>query len=114
RSVDRRLNAGEPAHEHRVLAFPHGDQRCSGWRQTDYRGRGACARGRDRPFVCGTTETRMTPQETLAELVRIDSVSARSNADIVAYLERRCSAVNLPTRRFSYRDEHGVEKINLI
>jgi acetylornithine deacetylase len=56
----------------------------------------------------------MTPQETLAELVRIDSVSARSNADIVAYLERRCSAVNLPTRRFSYRDEHGVEKINLI
>ena len=56
----------------------------------------------------------MTPQETLAELVRIDSVSARSNADIVAYLERRCGAMNLPTRRFSYRDEHGIEKINLI
>ena len=56
----------------------------------------------------------MKPQETLAELVRINSVSARSNADIVAYLERRCGAAGLTTRRFSYRDEQGVEKINLI
>ena len=56
----------------------------------------------------------MTPHETLAELVRINSVSARSNADIVAYLERRCGAAGLIARRFSYRDEHGVEKINLI
>ena len=30
----------------------------------------------------------MKPQETLAELVRINSVSVRSNADIVAYLLR--------------------------
>jgi acetylornithine deacetylase len=56
----------------------------------------------------------MNVKETLAELVRIDSVSARSNADIVAYLERRCGAINLTTRRFSYRDELGVEKINLV
>ena len=56
----------------------------------------------------------MTPQATLAELVRIDSVSSRSNADIVAYLERRCEALKLTTKRFPYRDEHGVEKINLI
>jgi acetylornithine deacetylase len=56
----------------------------------------------------------MNVKETLAELVRIDSVSARSNADIVAYLERRCGAMNLTTRRFSYRDEQGVEKINLV
>jgi acetylornithine deacetylase len=56
----------------------------------------------------------MNVKETLAELVRIDSVSARSNADIVAYLERRCGAMNLTTRRFSYRDELGVEKINLV
>jgi acetylornithine deacetylase len=56
----------------------------------------------------------MKPHETLAELVRINSVSARSNADMVAYLERRCDAVGLTTRRFSYRDEHGIEKINLI
>ena len=53
-------------------------------------------------------------KETLADLVRIDSVSSRSNAEIVEYLERRCQAVNLVTRRFPYLDEHGIEKINLI
>ena len=56
----------------------------------------------------------MNPQLTLAELVRIDSVSSRSNAEIVDYLERRCEALNLQTKRFAYQDEHGVEKINLI
>src|SRR5829696_7078537 len=53
-------------------------------------------------------------KETLADLVRIDSVSTRSNAEIVAYLERRCEALNLITRRFPYSDEHGIEKINLV
>lgn len=56
----------------------------------------------------------MTPQQTLSELVRIDSVSSRSNAEIVGYLERRCDALKLKTKRFSYRDEHNIEKINLI
>jgi acetylornithine deacetylase len=56
----------------------------------------------------------MTPQQTLAELVRIDSVSARSNAPIIEYLERRCETLNLKTKRFACRDEQGVEKINLI
>ena len=50
----------------------------------------------------------------LADLVRIDSVSTRSNAEIVAYLEQRCEAMGLITRRFPYMDEHGIEKINLI
>jgi len=50
----------------------------------------------------------------LADLVRIDSVSSRSNAEIVEYLERRCRALGLITRRFPYSDEHRVEKINLI
>lgn len=53
-------------------------------------------------------------KETLAELVSIDSVSARSNAEIVEYLERRCAALHLVTRRFPYRDDFGIEKINLI
>lgn len=53
-------------------------------------------------------------KEILADLVRIDSVSTRSNAEIIKYLERRCEALGLITRRFSYTDEHGVEKINLI
>src|SRR6201988_2350211 len=53
-------------------------------------------------------------KETLADLVRIDSVSSRSNVEIVEYLERRCEALRLITKRFPYRDEHGIEKINLI
>ncbi|HJP90395.1 MAG TPA: acetylornithine deacetylase [Pyrinomonadaceae bacterium] len=53
-------------------------------------------------------------KETLAQLVRINSVSSGSNADIVEYLERRCAAMGLNTRRFPYFDEHGIEKINLI
>lgn len=53
-------------------------------------------------------------QQTLAELVRIDSVSSRSNADITDYLARRCEALKLKTQRFAYHDENGVEKINLI
>jgi len=53
-------------------------------------------------------------KEILADLVRIDSVSTRSNAEIVKYLEQRCGALGLITRRYPYTDEHGVEKINLI
>src|SRR5215204_4793930 len=53
-------------------------------------------------------------KETLAELVRIDSVSSRSNAEIIEYLEKRCAAMNLITRRFPYLDDNGLEKINLI
>src|ERR1041384_2818246 len=53
-------------------------------------------------------------KEILADLVRIDSVSSRSNAEIVAYLERHCEVLNLLIRRFTYADDHGVEKVNLI
>ena len=57
----------------------------------------------------------MTPiKETLAQLVAIDSVSARSNVAIVEYLEQRCAAMNFVTKRFPYTDEHGIEKINLV
>jgi acetylornithine deacetylase len=50
----------------------------------------------------------------LAELVQIDSVSSRSNVEIIDYLEGRCEALGLITRRFPYTDENGIEKINLI
>ena len=53
-------------------------------------------------------------KEILADLVRIDSVSSRSNVEIVEYLERRCEALGLIARRLPYTDELGVEKINLI
>ena len=52
--------------------------------------------------------------ETLAELVGINSVSSHSNAEIIEYLERCCTEIGLVTQRFPYRDEHGIEKINLI
>lgn len=56
----------------------------------------------------------MSVEETLAALVGIDSVSARSNAEIIDYLSKRCEAMGLRVRRLPYTDEFGVEKINLI
>ena len=53
-------------------------------------------------------------KQTLSELVSIDSVSSRSNVEIIEYLERRCDMLNLITRRYPYTDEHGLEKINLV
>ena len=53
-------------------------------------------------------------KQILSELVSIDSVSSRSNAEIVAYLEDRCEKLGLITRRFPYLDELGIEKINLV
>ena len=56
----------------------------------------------------------MTVQQTLADLVAIDSVSSRSNAEIIADLEKRCEKLGFSTQRFSHSDENGVEKINLV
>ena len=56
----------------------------------------------------------MSLQKTLAELVAIDSVSARSNAEIVRYLSQRCERLGLSVKQFPYTDDRGVEKINLI
>src|SRR5882762_3398079 len=56
----------------------------------------------------------MTVKETLAQLVRINSVSARSNAEIISYLEHRCEAMGLHLRQLPYTDDAGIEKINLI
>ncbi|HEX8710151.1 MAG TPA: acetylornithine deacetylase, partial [Pyrinomonadaceae bacterium] len=56
----------------------------------------------------------MNVEETLAELVGIESVSMGSNAEIIAYLSARCEALGLGVRRLSYTDERGVEKLNMI
>jgi acetylornithine deacetylase len=56
----------------------------------------------------------MTVQETLAELVAIDSVSSRSNSQIVDYLALRCETLGFQLKRLPYKDEKGVEKTNLI
>lgn len=56
----------------------------------------------------------MTVQETLNDLVAIDSVSSRSNAELVSYLAARCEAHGLTVKRFPHIDRNGVEKINLV
>lgn len=56
----------------------------------------------------------MSVQETLAQLVAINSVSARSNETIIEYLEQRCAAIGLSVKRFPYTDSSGVDKFNLV
>ncbi|MBA3257631.1 MAG: acetylornithine deacetylase [Pyrinomonadaceae bacterium] len=56
----------------------------------------------------------MTAKETLAQLVNIDSVSSRSNAEIISLLTSRCQALGLCVKHFPYADENGVEKINMV
>jgi acetylornithine deacetylase len=56
----------------------------------------------------------MNVQRTLAELVAIDSVSSRSNLELVNYLAQRCEAIGFTVNRLPYTDASGVEKINLI
>jgi len=56
----------------------------------------------------------MAVKDTLAELVAIDSVSSRSNAEIIEYLAHVCEALGFRVTRYPYADDKGVEKINLI
>jgi acetylornithine deacetylase len=56
----------------------------------------------------------MTVKETLADLVAIDSVSTRSNVEIVDYLSYRCEALGFHIKQLPYTDDNGVEKMNLI
>ena len=56
----------------------------------------------------------MTVNETLAQLVAINSVSAKSNVEIVDYLAERCAVIGFQVRRFPYVDDKGVEKVNLV
>jgi acetylornithine deacetylase len=56
----------------------------------------------------------MTVEQTLADLVAIDSVSSQSNAEIVAYLEERCAAAGFFVERLIHVDENGVAKLNLV
>src|SRR6266536_4937543 len=56
----------------------------------------------------------MNVEQTLKELVNIDSVSSRSNAGIISYLAARCEASGFTSRRLRYTDDYGIEKINLV
>ena len=56
----------------------------------------------------------MTVQGTLRDLVAIDSVSSRSNAQLISYLEARCELAGFKTNRYVHTDENGEAKINLV
>ena len=51
----------------------------------------------------------MTVKKTLAELVAIDSVSARSNGPVIDYLAARCAAIGFSVQRFPYTDARRRE-----
>jgi acetylornithine deacetylase len=56
----------------------------------------------------------MSVEETLGKLVSIDSISSRSNIEIVKHLAARTESLGFNIRLFPYEDERGVEKVNLI
>jgi acetylornithine deacetylase len=56
----------------------------------------------------------MTVKETLAQLVAIDSVSSRSNLEIIEFLTQRCSALGFSIQLYSYVDENELEKTNMM
>lgn len=56
----------------------------------------------------------MSVKQTLADLVRINSVSSISNREIADYLVSRCESLKLKVQRFPYTDDSGIEKQNLI
>lgn len=56
----------------------------------------------------------MNVKQTLAELVSIDSVSSRSNREMIEYAEARCTQSGMQIHRFPYPDEAGIEKTNML
>ena len=56
----------------------------------------------------------MKVEQTLAELVRLDSVSSHSNVEIISYLAARAEKLGLCARMFPYTDADGVKKFNLV
>jgi acetylornithine deacetylase len=56
----------------------------------------------------------MNVKQTLAELVRIDSVSAHSNLEIIKLLAARAEALGLCARLLPYTDTQGVKKFNMV
>lgn len=56
----------------------------------------------------------MSVEETLAQLVSIDSTSSKSNGALVEYALARAVAAGLRAQVTSYKDERGVEKFQLL
>lgn len=56
----------------------------------------------------------MRVEEILAELVAVDSTSARSNVEIIKLLTARVEDLGLCVRRYPYADERGVKKLQAV
>jgi len=56
----------------------------------------------------------MNVETSLRDLVAIDTVSSRSNAEIISYLTERCESAGFLIKSFSHIDESGAVKINLL
>ncbi len=56
----------------------------------------------------------LTVKDLLADLVSIDSVSARSNQGVTDYAARYAKNLGMRVARLPYTDVNGVEKVNLI
>jgi acetylornithine deacetylase len=53
-------------------------------------------------------------QQTLGDLVAIDSVSARSNTEITRYLRDVVERIGCAVTEHRYLDDHGIVKVNLV
>lgn len=62
----------------------------------------------------GQAEREASLKRRLAELVAIDSTSARSNARVVDVLEPELRRLGFSCGRHPYQDAAGVEKVNLV
>ena len=56
----------------------------------------------------------MNVEETLAELVRVDTRSSRTNIALITYVLPRLQAAGFYPRWLKYADERGVDKFNLV
>jgi acetylornithine deacetylase len=56
----------------------------------------------------------MNVESTLAELVRLDSRSSRSNLEVITYAAARAEKAGLCARLFPYADESGTKKFQMV
>ena len=54
------------------------------------------------------------PVQVTKELIAFNSISANSNASVSDYLQDQLDRLGFTVERIAYRDEKGVEKINLV
>jgi acetylornithine deacetylase len=60
------------------------------------------------------SDTLPALRATLAELVALDTTSARTNVPLIDYAQRQLEAAGFRAERHRYKDDAGVEKVNLV